>query len=49
MRFLERKDQSSSYVMTTAAWLKAKYPSSAASLLPRMRQLYRDKKREEGQ
>jgi len=46
LRFLERKDQSSDYVRRTAEWIKDKYPGSAASLLPQLRQLYRDKRRE---
>lgn len=44
LKFLQRQDQSSSYVHRTADWIKTTYPGSAASLIPKLRQLYRAKK-----
>ena len=46
LAFLSRKDQSSSYVLRSADWIKTEYPGSVPVLIPKMRQLYRDKRRE---
>lgn len=42
--FLERRDQSSRYVLETAEWIKKAYPGSVGSLLPRLRKIYREKR-----
>lgn len=39
--------QSADYVRRTAAWLKEKYPASAPELVPKLRQIYRQRKSEE--
>lgn len=44
LKFLQRSDQSSAYVRETAQWLRKKYPGSAG-LIPKLRQLYQEKKR----
>ena len=46
LQFLARKDQSSDYVRRSAEWIKENYPGSVATLLPKMRQLYKEKRRE---
>lgn len=43
LAFLERKDQTADYVKRSAEWLKDKYPGSAPAMLPKLRQLYRQK------
>jgi len=48
LQFLARKDQSSDYVRRSAEWIKGKYPGSVPTLIPKMRQLYKQK-RQEGQ
>ncbi len=48
LRFLERQDQSADYVRRTADWIKAEFPVSTATLLPRLRVLYRQKVRDFG-
>lgn len=45
LKFLQRQDTSSAYVRRCADWIKAEYPGSAATLLPKMREIYREKKR----
>lgn len=46
LKFLQRPDQSSAYVRRCADWIKAEYPGSAPTLLPKLRVIYRDKKRQ---
>ena len=46
LRFLARPDQPSAYVKRCAAWVKATYPGSVATLIPRMRDLYTQKTRD---
>lgn len=46
LAFLQRKDQSSDYVRRTAEWITKNYPGSEASMLPRLRQIYKEKRRE---
>ena len=46
IRFLERKDQSSAYVKRCAEWIKIEYPGSVRTVLPKMRQIYKDKQRD---
>lgn len=46
LRFLQRQDQSSDYVRRSAEWIKDTYPGSVDTLLPKMRQLYKEKRRE---
>ena len=48
LKFLARPDQDAGYVRDTAAWIKKEYPGSAASMLPRLRQVYRGKRIEKG-
>lgn len=43
LKFVGRQDQTAAYVMKTADWIKAEYPASAASMLPKLRQIYREK------
>lgn len=43
LRFLSRDDQGADYVRRSADWIKENYPGSAPTLLPKMRELYRQK------
>jgi len=45
LKFCARKDQTADYVRRTAEWIKTEYPGSAAAMLPRLRQIYREKPR----
>jgi hypothetical protein len=45
LAFLSRKDQSAGYVRDVAEWVKAVYPGSAARLIPKIREIYREKRR----
>ena len=45
LRFLARPDQTADYVIRNADMIKRDYPGSMATLLPKMRAIYRDKKR----
>lgn len=47
LKFCARSDQTADYVRRTAEWIKSEYPASAATLLPKLRQIYREKKRAE--
>jgi uncharacterized protein Yka (UPF0111/DUF47 family) len=47
LKFVSRQDQTADYVRRTAEWIKSEYPASAATLLPKLRQIYREKKRAE--
>ena len=39
------RSQEPSYIKRTAEWVKEKYPDSVPSVLPKLRQLYREKTR----
>lgn len=43
LAFCRRDYQSADYVRRTAEWIRDTYPGSAASLLPQLRRLYREK------
>lgn len=43
LAFCARKDNTADYVRRTADWIKREYPGSAATVLPRLRKIYRDK------
>lgn len=45
LKFCSRDDQSSDYVRRTADWIKEQFPASVPTLLPRLRQLYAEKRR----
>ena len=46
--FLERfKEHDSSYVLSTVSMIKTKFPGSAAEMLPRLRAIYREKRKAE--
>jgi len=43
LKFLARPDQTADYVRRTAEWIKKNYPGSVATLLPKMRAIYKNK------
>lgn len=47
LKFLERRSNTSLYVFRVVQWLKEKYPTSHAKLLPKLRVIYKEKRNAE--